>query len=265
MIDIPYLQGTSSAPTGGMESALYAAYINRNLPDPRMQPSPWSPINRSDYDYASAWRDNVGVGPTGEDGRGHFPDTYKLPWHPNQSDESMYYNQGDPAKHWTGVGDEYAPAGLDYKPWITASSTMTKAYEGGFHSKPYEDRDVKGNLLGYSIGYGEFLGKEKPPAGTTRTEAQARTKFSQQYIDALRDAQEFAEGKFYDLSASKRSVLIDMAYNMGREKFMGPKGFSKMRTALREGNDERVRAEMIDSDWYNQVGNRSKEHVARWR
>lgn len=41
-----------------------------------------------DYDMKGYYSDNPGVNPN-TDGQ-HYPDTYKKPWHPTFSDESMY-------------------------------------------------------------------------------------------------------------------------------------------------------------------------------
>jgi len=52
-----------------------------------------------------------------------------------------------------------------------------------------------------------------------------------------------------------QKVVIDMAYNMG-----GPTlyQFKKMQTAIMKKDYQTAANEMIDSKWYNQVGNRSK-------
>ena len=59
-----------------------------------------------------------------------------------------------------------------------------------------------------------------------------------------------------------QKVLIDMAFNLGRTKL---NKFENMRAALLEGDYNKAADEMIDSNWYNQVGNRSKTLVDMMR
>lgn len=59
-----------------------------------------------------------------------------------------------------------------------------------------------------------------------------------------------------------QKVLIDMAFNLGRTKL---NKFKNMRAALLEGDYNKAADEMIDSNWYNQVGNRSKRLVEMMR
>ena len=57
-------------------------------------------------------------------------------------------------------------------------------------------------------------------------------------------------------------ILTDMAFNMGLSKLSGFEDFKK---ALLNRNYSLAADEMIDSKWYNQVGNRSKELVSMMR
>ena len=52
-----------------------------------------------------------------------------------------------------------------------------------------------------------------------------------------------------------QKILIDMAFNLGRTKL---NKFKNMRSALIEGDYNKAADEMVDSLWYNQVGDRSK-------
>lgn len=58
--------------------------------------SKFGPDANGDYDMKGYYLDNPGTNPNAE-GQ-HYPDTYKKPWHPTFSDESMYHgvagNQG---------------------------------------------------------------------------------------------------------------------------------------------------------------------------
>ena len=59
---------------------------------------------------------------------------------------------------------------------------------------------------------------------------------------------------WYDLTPERRSVLINMAYNLGVNGLIN---FKKMIAALKIGDYEKASVEMKDSKWYRQVGNRA--------
>tara|TARA_R100001129_G_C5305043_1_gene243558 strand:- start:581 stop:1111 length:531 start_codon:yes stop_codon:yes gene_type:complete len=59
-----------------------------------------------------------------------------------------------------------------------------------------------------------------------------------------------------------QKVLVDMAFNLGLTKL---NKFVEMRKALLKGDYNKAADEMIDSKWYNQVGNRSKRLVDMMR
>mgnify|MGYP001149418325 CR=1 FL=1 len=61
---------------------------------------------------------------------------------------------------------------------------------------------------------------------------------------------------FDSLPEQVQRVLVNMAFNLGRNR-LGR--FKKMITAVNEGNFSKAANEMVDSRWYNQVGNRSIE------
>lgn len=60
---------------------------------------------------------------------------------------------------------------------------------------------------------------------------------------------------FDDLPEAVQLVLIDMTFNMGSV------GFPKMLAAVKRRDWEGMIAEMIDSDWYHQVGDRAKHDI----
>ena len=59
-----------------------------------------------------------------------------------------------------------------------------------------------------------------------------------------------------------KSVVGDMSYNMGPSRLAG---FKKFIAALQGNNYSGAADEMVNSKWYKQVGNRSKEHEAIMR
>ncbi len=63
---------------------------------------------------------------------------------------------------------------------------------------------------------------------------------------------------FASLPDQVKRVLVNMAFNLGRNRLSK---FKNMVTAVNEGNWIKAANEMVDSRWYNQVGNRSVELV----
>ena len=74
--------------------------------------------------------------------------------------------------------------------------------------------------------------------------------------DAEKDLQHF--DWFPRLDPVRRKVVLDMRYNLGPTRF---RGFKKMIAALARGDYKQAAAEMVDSKWYHEVGNRSKRLV----
>lgn len=65
-----------------------------------------------------------------------------------------------------------------------------------------------------------------------------------------------------DLDPVRRAVVIDMIFNMGAG---GVSKFKKMLYALRHKDYDKAAAEMMNSKWYYQVGNRGIELVGMMR
>lgn len=78
--------------------------------------------------------------------------------------------------------------------------------------------------------------------------------------DAVQDLKNF--DWFEALDPIRRKVVIDMRYNLGPTRF---RGFRKMIAALARGDYKAAAAEMVDSRWYHEVGNRSKRLVEMMR
>lgn len=60
---------------------------------------------------------------------------------------------------------------------------------------------------------------------------------------------------WHRLTHNRQAVLIDMMFNLGRPRFLQ---FKKFLAALSENDYETAAAEMLDSRWARQVGNRAK-------
>ncbi len=63
---------------------------------------------------------------------------------------------------------------------------------------------------------------------------------------------------FGRLDPVRRKVVLDMRFNLGPGGF---RGFKKMIAALAAGDYKQAAAEMVNSKWYHQVGNRGKRLV----
>ena len=67
---------------------------------------------------------------------------------------------------------------------------------------------------------------------------------------------------FDKLSDVRQEVLVNMTFNMGRNRMVG---FRKMRLALIEGDHAEASVQMLDSKWASQVGARARELALRMK
>lgn len=58
--------------------------------------------------------------------------------------------------------------------------------------------------------------------------------------------------------ASRKAVIVDLVYNLGKKKFLT---FKKFIQAMREQDFERASAEIVDSRYYKQTGSRAKRNA----
>jgi len=100
-----------------------------------------------------------------------------------------------------------------------------------------------------------LLGDEELPVGTTVSMEQVLDWFKEDCEEALSDARALFLN-FDSLPDQVKRVLVNMAFNLGRSR-LGK--FKNLIRAVNEGNWVKAADEMIDSRWYNQVGNRSVE------
>ena len=115
--------------------------------------------------------------------------------------------------------------------------------EGGFQSKPYLD-----SVGALTIGYGRNL------RDVGISEAEAAFMLDNDLGAAAGDvdrAVPWARG----LDEVRRAVLVNMRFNMG---LGGLLGFRKMLDAAEAGDWQRAAAEMLDSRWARQVGDRAQ-------
>lgn len=113
----------------------------------------------------------------------------------------------------------------------------------GVKSKPY--RDSEGIL---SIGCGRNL--EHNGLRPDEIDLMLANDINQAEADARALFHVFDR-----LSESRKAVLVNMAFNLGKRRLAG---FVRFITAVNTGHYEQAAVEMLDSKWAVQVGNRAK-------
>lgn len=117
-----------------------------------------------------------------------------------------------------------------------------KVHEG-FRDRPY--RDTVGKL---TIGYGRNLDDK----GIDEEEADYLLQRDLDY--ASRMARIYVPG-FEEIDEARQGVLVEMIFNMGLARFLD---FRRMLMAARRRDWPAVAAEMADSRWHKQVGQRAR-------
>ncbi len=90
------------------------------------------------------------------------------------------------------------------------------------------------------------------------SDSQAYSLMSEDIENSTLDAKKYIGKNFDSLPLDVQHVLIDMSYNLGYTRLSK---FKNLRKEIIEGDFKGAAEEMIDSKWYGQVGNRSKELV----
>lgn len=107
-----------------------------------------------------------------------------------------------------------------------------------------------------TAGIGHALyADEEMPVGTDVDMEQVLEWFKEDVDEAVADCCALCLN-FASLPDQVQRVLVNMAFNLGRSR-LGK--FKNMIIAVNEGNWTKAADEMVDSRWYNQVGNRSIE------
>jgi len=65
-----------------------------------------------------------------------------------------------------------------------------------------------------------------------------------------------------DIGDVRIAVFTEMSFNLGAKRFAG---FKRMLAAAQAGNVDLVAVEMLDSKWFDQVGNRALTLAERYR
>jgi len=112
-------------------------------------------------------------------------------------------------------------------------------------------------------GIGHLLTKEEKktyPIGTEIPDEIANAWFKEDMDEAVGGVDRMLEDRKVDLPEAAYDVLVNMTFNMGRG---GVEEFTKMWDALEIGDYETAAAEMRDSQWFEQVGNRAVRLINR--
>jgi len=149
---------------------------------------------------------------------------------------------------------------------LNEASTMIERHEGKSHNVYDDSRSIPTIGIGFNLNspYAKSRLKligvdyDKIIAGkSSLTKEQMYHLFYQDVQTAVDDARKFLPG--FDKQPKEIQIaLIDMSFNLGYNRLMQ---FVKFRQALMDRDYLEASKEMIDSRWYRQVGNRSKELV----
>lgn len=110
--------------------------------------------------------------------------------------------------------------------------------------KPYRDTVGK-----FTIGCGRNLDDK----GLSKDEIMLL--LNNDIFDAIEDAKRCVS-VYDELSEVRKMVLIDMAFNLGKSRFMG---FVRFLNAIHKGDWDEAAEEMLSSKWAIQVGYRAIE------
>ena len=124
---------------------------------------------------------------------------------------------------------------------LTETAEMIKRHEG------YNDRVYLDTVGVPTIGWGHaLLPGSYVPVGVSLQF------FDEDFREALRNYASLG----LNLNWTRRAVVLDMIFNLGLPRFLK---FKKFLTALKSGSYEQAAAEMLDSKWARQVGDRAVE------
>jgi lysozyme len=146
---------------------------------------------------------------------------------------------------------------------MSLARDLIKKHEG-LRLKPYLCPAKK-----RTVGYGWNLDAHKPPediAACLRltgaiTEDMAERLLFISISAAMKDCQ-FLYPEFDGFTERRQAALIDFVFNVGAGTALR---FKKMRKAVNGGDWNRAADEMVNSEWYRQVGRRGPEIVGMVR
>ena len=143
--------------------------------------------------------------------------------------------------------------GLHLEPYICPAGYWTIGVGRNLESKGLSDEEQQAILGTSGLNRTEVIERLKEQV---LTREQALFLLRNDIAECEKDLEQFPW--FKKLGKVRRKVLIDMRFNLGPGGF---RGFKKMIAALAAGDYKAAAAEMVDSRWYHEVGNRSKRLV----
>ena len=112
----------------------------------------------------------------------------------------------------------------------------------------------------WTIGVGHMLGRGPEFDGTEWTQAQADSQYDEDYIHAQNGATiDVGAVCWSRLDEVRQSALTDMAFNIGEQ---GLAGFHHMIASIIQQDWNTAAAELLSSDYANQVPNRAKKNAS---
>ena len=168
--------------------------------------------------------------------------------------------------------EQPTPAKIPDKPLINTQGDVSQLHaenkairkdEGAVRNKEGQHvayNDSKGFPTG---GIGHLLTKEEKetyPEGAEIPDEIANAWFAEDMDEAVGGVDRMLEDRKVDLPEAAYDILVNMTFNMGRG---GVENFTKMWDALEIGDYETAAAEMEDSDWFKDVGNRAVRLIDR--
>lgn len=143
--------------------------------------------------------------------------------------------------------------------------SMTKQFEG-FSSTIYKcTAGVDTIGYGFNVAAVRDLIKDKDVvSGKSPMTREAADKiFEHVYARAVSDARKYlGDDVFEKLDLKRQGIIIDMSYNLGYARLSG---FKKLKAAIVSEDYAKAAAEMKNSKWYTQTGNRAKHHVENFK
>lgn len=161
-----------------------------------------------------------------------------------------------------GVADVGRHEGFRQYAYPDPLSVLSKKYpraKWGFRPareilKELGEKEVRGQP--WTVGFGQTHGVTPD---STRTRAEAETELELSVKSHVRDLHKLYSG-WETAPDFVSSVLVDMIYNMGYDRF---KQFQPTIDRMKAGKYEEAAARLRRTPWFKQVGDRAKENVER--
>ena len=172
--------------------------------------------------------------------------------------QQQLINTQPPDEYYTPPVNPPSPINLAPLSGITSDDKPIMAMimdHEGVRNTPYKDSQGL-----WTIGVGHLIGdgRSLPPQWNRQfSDDEVMALFAKDYLKHKAGA---VRGPGYDkANQTGRAALIDLAFNMGNNWYIK---FPKATAALKAGDFDTASVEMIDSDWYKQVGRRAPKIVS---